>query len=100
MDRAQHRLAVLTEASKLIEIGPARNPLVSRSAGWTSVTLDHAGRADLIATYAGDPMVDPVRIEAVDFVRHEGSLADAVPAEHHGTFDRSSPATSSNTRRT
>lgn len=87
LDRNRHLLAGLTKASKVIEIGPAHNPLVPRSAGWNSFTLDHATRADLIAKYAGDPMVDPERIEEVDFVWHSGSLTDAVPPEHHGTFD-------------
>jgi SAM-dependent methyltransferase len=86
-DRELHLLVGLTKASKLIEIGPAHNPLVPRSAGWNSFSLDHATRADLITKYAGDSAVDPTRIEEVDFVWHGGSLTDAVPAEHHGTFD-------------
>jgi SAM-dependent methyltransferase len=87
MRREQYLLDGLTKASKVIEIGPGHNPLVPRSAGWNSFSLDHATRADLIAKYAGDPWVDPAKIEEVDFVWHGGSLIDAVPAEHHGTFD-------------
>ncbi|MCG3102074.1 hypothetical protein MAQ58_21940, partial [Enterobacter sp. DRP3] len=37
LDRNRHLLAGLTKASKVIEIGPAHNPLVPRSAGWNSL---------------------------------------------------------------
>ncbi|MCJ2137643.1 class I SAM-dependent methyltransferase [Methylobacterium sp. J-026] len=87
MPREQYLLDGLSKAGKLIEIGPAHNPLVPRSAGWNSFSLDHASRADLVAKYAGDPWVDPAKIEEVDFVWRGGLMIDAVPAEHHGTFD-------------
>lgn len=85
--RDQSLLNGLTKASKIIEIGPAHNPLVPRSAGWNSFSLDHATRAELVAKYAADSWVDTAKIEEVDFVWHSGAMIDAVPAEHHGTFD-------------
>ena len=77
----------LSTASKVIEIGPSFNPLLPKRDGWNVFTIDHDDRAGLVAKYANDPSVDTTRIEEVDFVWHGGSLLDAIPPEHHGTFD-------------
>lgn len=87
MEREQHLLLGLSKDGKVIEIGPAHNPLVPRRDGWNSFTLDHATREELAAKYAADKNVDTSKIEEVDFVWRGGSLLDAVPVEHHGTFD-------------
>lgn len=41
----------------------------------------------LVEKYRNDPSVDAAKIEDVDFIWTGGPLADAVPVEHHGTFD-------------
>lgn len=87
MDRTQRLLGSLTKQARLIEVGPSFNPLVPKKDGWNTFVIDHASRADLIAKYNNDPSVDTNLIEEVDFVWQSGSLANAVPAEHYGTFD-------------
>jgi hypothetical protein len=49
--------------------------------------LDHADRDGLIDKYRHDPSVTVAMIEPVDFVWTQGTLSDAVPLEHHGTFN-------------
>ena len=85
--RQQTLLGGLDPASRLVEIGPSYNPIAPKAAGWKTTTIDHATRAHLIDKYRGHPGVDVNRIEDVDFVWTSGSLADAVPAHLHGTFD-------------
>ncbi|MFO1112743.1 MAG: hypothetical protein U1E35_02315 [Rhodospirillales bacterium] len=72
---------------KILEIGPSFSPVVSKSEGWNAWSVDHTDQAGLRAKYDADPSVDVSRIEPVDFVWESGSLDDAVPIEHHGTFD-------------
>jgi 2-polyprenyl-3-methyl-5-hydroxy-6-metoxy-1,4-benzoquinol methylase len=86
-DRRHSLLAGLDRGMKLVEIGASYNPLVPRSEGWNVVVVDHADRAELAAKYEHEPSVDVSRIEDVDVVWTAGSLAAAVPAEHHGTID-------------
>jgi len=70
---------------KILEIGPSFGPLAPRSAGWNCYSLDCATAEELRIKYADQPTVSS--IEEVDFVWRNGSLADAVPADQHGTFD-------------
>jgi GT2 family glycosyltransferase/predicted SAM-dependent methyltransferase len=85
--RQQTLLGDLDPSSRIVEIGPSYNPIAPKAVGWNTTTIDHATRADLIDKYRGHPGVDVNRIEEVDFVWTSGSLADAVPAHLHGTFD-------------
>jgi SAM-dependent methyltransferase len=84
MDRTQRLLRSLTKEGRLIEIGPSFNPLAPKREGWNTFVVDHASREELVAKYADQ---DTAQIEEVDFVWHGGSIADAVPADQHGTFD-------------
>jgi SAM-dependent methyltransferase len=77
----------IARTDKAIEIGPSFNPLVPKSEGWNSRSIDHLDRNGLIEKYRHDPSVNPAMIEAVDFVWTGGALSDVVPVEHHGTFD-------------
>jgi SAM-dependent methyltransferase len=77
----------LSKASRVLEIGASFNPLVPKRKGWTSWTVDHATRAELVEKYTSDSSVDVSKIEEVDFVWADGALDSAVPTEMHGTFD-------------
>jgi SAM-dependent methyltransferase len=77
----------ITKSDKIIEIGPSYNPLTPKAEGWNSYVLDHADQDGLINKYRGVPSVDISKIEPVDFVWTGSALSDAVPVEHHGTFD-------------
>jgi hypothetical protein len=79
--------AGITKADKIIEIGPSYNPLAPKAQGWRSYALDHADRDSLVEKYRHDPSVNVEMIERVDFVWTGGPLVNAVPVEHHGTFD-------------
>ena len=70
---------------KMLEIGPSYSPLIPRSAGWNSFSLDCATAEELRVKYAHEPRVG--NIEDVDFVWRDGRLSEAVPAAEHGTFD-------------
>jgi SAM-dependent methyltransferase len=87
MERTQRLLRSLTKDARVIEVGPSFNPLAPKRDGWNTFVIDHASREDLIAKYSAHTAVDTAQIEEVDFVWQGGSLADAVPADQHGTFD-------------
>ena len=87
MDRASILLRDLSKEARLVEVGPSFSPLAPKRDGWNAFTIDHASREALMEKYAGHPGVDPSRIEEVDFVWQGGSLADAIPADRHGSFD-------------
>jgi SAM-dependent methyltransferase len=76
-----------TRDMQLLEIGPSYNPILPKADGWKTRVLDHATQADLVEKYRGlgAELVD--RIEPVDFLWTEGSLAEAIPSELHGSFD-------------
>jgi SAM-dependent methyltransferase len=84
MDRAQRLLGGLSRSARIIEVGPSFSPLAPKCDGWNTFVVDHASREELLAKYAEQ---DTARIEEVDFVWQGGSIADAVPADQHGTFD-------------
>jgi len=63
------------------------SPIAPRSEGWDTKIVDHANRAELVEKYKREPDVWVERIEEVDFIWTEGSIADAIPQVFHGTFD-------------
>ena len=87
MDRNTLLLGDATRDSRIIEIGPSHAPIAAKRAGWNSFVVDHADQAELRAKYTGYP-VDLDAIEVVDAVWRGGRLDHAVPASHHGRFDR------------
>lgn len=78
-------LCLVNREMKILEIGPAYNPLTPRSKGWNSFSLDHATEAELKAKYQGQQAIE--RIEAVDFIWKQGPMEDAIPGSHRNTFD-------------
>jgi GT2 family glycosyltransferase len=87
MSRAETLLVPIDRSARIIEIGPSYNPIAPKADGWNTSTLDHTTRSGLVEKYRGHPGVDVDRIEEVDFVWTNGSVADAVPSDLHGTFD-------------
>lgn len=87
MNRNDYLMQSVGNTDKLIEIGPSLNPMAPKADGWHSFSIDHADQDGLREKYKNDPSVDPLKIERVDFVWTQGSLSDAVPAEHMHTFD-------------
>lgn len=73
--------------SRILEIGPSHAPIAPKRGGWNTFVVDHASAADLRAKYTGYP-VDLDAIEEVDAIWRGGRLDDAIPAEHHRSFDR------------
>lgn len=86
-DRQTIVLRTLSKSDRIIEIGPSYSPLVAKRDGWNTFIIDHASREDLVAKYRDNPVLDVSKIEEVDFTWTSGSIADAVPAGQHGTFD-------------
>ncbi|MCJ2022357.1 class I SAM-dependent methyltransferase [Methylobacterium sp. E-065] len=84
MDRTQRLLRSLTKSARIIEIGPSFSPLAPKRDGWNTLVVDHASHEELLAKYADQ---DIAQIEEVDCVWKGGSIADALPADQHGTFD-------------
>ena len=85
--RTEILLGSVSKRSRIIEIGPSFNPVAPKSEGWNSFSIDHLSSDGLTLKYAAHPGVDVNRIENVDFVWTTGTLSDAVPQEHHGSFD-------------
>jgi hypothetical protein len=77
----------ITKTDKILEIGPSYSPLAPKADGWRSYVVDHTDRDGLVEKYRETESVDPAKIEPVDFVWTQGALSDAVPVEHHGSFD-------------
>jgi SAM-dependent methyltransferase len=77
----------ISRTSKVIEIGPSFSPLTPKSEGWNSWSVDYLDQKGLIEKFQHEPFVNTAMIEPVDFVWSGGSLSDAIPVEHHGTFD-------------
>jgi glycosyltransferase involved in cell wall biosynthesis/SAM-dependent methyltransferase len=88
MTRTERLTRAFSKEMRLIEIGASYNPLIPRAAGWSTVVVDHADRAELLAKYHDVPGFSASdNIEDVDFVWRDGLLIDAIPADLHGTFD-------------
>lgn len=85
--RAAVLLDGIDRSARLLEVGASYSPVAPRADGWNTAIVDHAPREALARKYAGEPDVWVERIEEVDFIWSEGTLADAVPAARHGMFD-------------
>jgi predicted SAM-dependent methyltransferase len=83
--RAAKLLEPIPRTAKIIEVGASVNAIAPRSQGWNTKIVDVASRNELLEKYGHLPGADT--IEEVDFVWRDGSLLDAVPREHHGSFD-------------
>lgn len=77
MDRTAKLLHGLDLTAEGIEVGPSFAPIAPKAKGFRTTVVDHASREDLVAKYRGHA-VDTSRIEGVDVVWTDGSLADAV----------------------
>jgi SAM-dependent methyltransferase len=86
MERSGKILCEIDRSAKILEVGPSYSPVVPKSAGWQSWSVDHSSAEELRRIYTGHD-VDVSRIEDVDFVWTTGPMDAAVPPEHHGTFD-------------
>jgi glycosyltransferase involved in cell wall biosynthesis len=88
MTRTDRLTHTFTKEMRLIEVGASYNPLIPRAAGWNTVIVDHADRAELLAKYHDIPGFSASDgVEEVDFIWRDGPLVDAIPANLHGTFD-------------
>ena len=83
--KEEKALWLVSREMKILEIGPAYNPIAPRSQGWNSFSLDHATQEELRTKYRGQQLVD--RIEPVDYLWKGGPIETAVPKREHGTFD-------------
>lgn len=86
MDRLTRLRSTFNRSSHILGIGPSHNPTAPKADGWNTHVVDHASREELRAKYAA-ANVNLDAIEEVDTIWLEGSLADAVPASLHGSFD-------------
>jgi SAM-dependent methyltransferase len=87
MDRTEKLLFRVNRSMKILELGPSFSPLVPKSAGWNSWSVDHADAQTLREKYKSAAGVDCSKIESVDFVWTSGDLTSVIPPEHQGTFD-------------
>ena len=86
-DRIAQLLGDATKASRILEIGPSHAPIAPKRQGWNSFVVDHADQHALRRKYAALG-ANADAIEPVDAIWTGGRLDQAVPAEHHGSFDR------------
>ena len=86
-ERAARLLAGVPTSARILEVGPSYSPIAPRSEGWNTKIVDHATRQDLVEKYRREPDVWVDRIEEVDFIWSEGSIADSIPPEIRGGFD-------------
>jgi hypothetical protein len=86
--REEKALWLVSRDMKILEIGPAYNPIAPRSKGWKSVSLDHATQEELRAKYRGQAEREQIeQIEPVDYVWKRGPIEAAIPKAEHGSFD-------------
>lgn len=76
----------INRATKVLEVGPLARPTAPKRDGFNAFYVDNMDREGLIRQYA-HVGYHPDSIEEVDFVWQTGDLADAVPEQHHATFD-------------
>jgi SAM-dependent methyltransferase len=77
----------IDNSTKVLEIGPAFNPIVSKSEGYRVYNVDNGDKSELRKRYDGFPDIDISKIEEVDFVWRDGDILSAIPPEHLGSFD-------------
>lgn len=63
------------KTARTLEIGPSFNPVLAKAEGYNVAVLDHLDAAGLIAKY-GAYGVDTSKVEPVDFVWRDGSIAE------------------------
>ncbi len=85
MDRTAFLRSLIDLNGIGLEIGPGYNPLLPKAAGFRVQTVDHTDADGLRAKYR-DAGVDPSRIEEVDHVLADRSLADAIGERRHYDF--------------
>src|SRR3954465_13183503 len=85
-DRNAKLLERFEPKDRLLEIGPSFNPVAPKAAGWQVTIVDHASQDELAAKYAGNPLVDPSRIETGDIIWRDEPLHEAGAAERHGSY--------------
>lgn len=74
-------LRTLIDTSGLcLEIGPSYNPVLPKSLGYNTVTVDHADASELRRKYASHEGVDVSKIEEVDYVWRGEPLATLIGA--------------------
>ena len=73
--------------TKVLEIGPAFNPIAPKSEGYRAYIVDNGDKAELQKRYSGFAEIDVSKIEDVDFVWKDADILSAIPVPHHGTFD-------------
>jgi predicted SAM-dependent methyltransferase len=83
--RAEILLERVPRNAAIVEIGPLVSPIAARRQGWNTKIIDVGTKAELVAAYPNLAGTDT--IEEVDFVWRGGLSSEAVPPEHHGTFD-------------
>jgi len=77
----------LDKSKKVLEIGPAFNPIAPKSEGYRVYTVDNASKAELRARYDGFPDFNVAKIEDVDFIWKDADILSAIPREHLQSFD-------------
>jgi hypothetical protein len=87
VDRRDKAFAHIDLNGRGLEIGASHSPLLPKSSGAHVEIVDHASRTELIEKYRGQGIGSDLiaRIEEVDHVWSEGSLADAVG--ERGAYD-------------
>ncbi|MDE2334548.1 MAG: methyltransferase domain-containing protein [Rhodospirillales bacterium] len=86
IDRKAYLLSRADRNSRIVEIGPSHAPIAPKARGWQTMVVDHAS-ADMLRQKYAALNVDGSRIEEVDVVWTDGSIADAFPPEQHGSYD-------------
>lgn len=77
----------IDKSSKVLEIGPAFNPIVSKSEGFQVYIVDNGDKSELRKRYDGFREIDISKIEDVDFIWKDADILSAIPSAHHGSFD-------------
>jgi 2-polyprenyl-3-methyl-5-hydroxy-6-metoxy-1,4-benzoquinol methylase len=85
MTREQIVLRLVDRSGKGLEIGPSYNPIAPKSQGWSVETVDHLDAERLREKYAAWG-VDPSKVEEVDHVIADKSLAETVGKRDYFDF--------------
>jgi SAM-dependent methyltransferase len=75
---------LLDTSGRSLEIGPSYNPILPKSLGYNTVTVDHTDASELRRKYSSHQGVDVSKIEEVDYVWRGEPLATLIGA---GRFD-------------
>ena len=76
----------IDKKKKILEIGPAYDPIAAKCDGYNTIIVDNLSKENLQKKYSSHGVNVDI-IEDVDYIWKSGKLSDLIQFENYGTFD-------------